>query len=135
MRLPRVRFTVRLMTIGAAVTVALVVFAVGIVWLRNPFQVSLGRLHTIYIDKATHHAELEQKFERLTRYQDFNKSHGSMIQGGHYTHILNPQLPELVPKYLELVKYHGSLREKYERAALNPRLPVAPDPPSPPEPQ
>jgi hypothetical protein len=49
--------------------------------------------------------------------------------------VLIAQRPELIPKYLELAKYHGALRRKYEDAEWNPRLPVDPDPPEPPEPK
>jgi hypothetical protein len=130
------RITIRRMKIGSAllavaVTAALLPLAAGVVWLQSPDQVRLRALISTYEVKAVHHAERARKFERLSKYSD--DSHGIAIRGGQLIHIPNGQDPELVSKYLELAKYHGALREKYENAAWNPRLLVEPDPP-PPEP-
>ena len=135
MRLSRVWFTLRRLRVAVAVTIVLAAFAAGIVWLRNPQQVRLRRLRMAYIAKAEHHAELERNFTQLSKYQDFFKSHATVVRGGRLGHMLNPQLPELVPGYVELAKYHGSLKEKYEHDADHPRLPVALDPPEPPVPE
>src|SRR4051794_38903775 len=127
MRLARVRRA----TIAMAAIVALVTLPSGIACRQEPEQVRLRRLRSLYVAKAARHAELEHEFEQLSNYQDFSKAHLSAFRGGKLVHLLNPQLPELVPKYIELAKYHGSLKEKYERAAANPWLTVIPDAPRP----
>ncbi len=129
MRLPRVRFTVR-RTIGAAtLAVFLLALAAGVAWLLSPVKVRLRSLTNAYNVKAEHHAVLEREFSRLSEFAD--RSHAIVNRGGRPIHVPIGQRPELIPKYLELAKYHGALRRKYESAAWNPSLPVEPDPPPP----
>jgi hypothetical protein len=47
---------------------------------------------------------------------------------------VDPATARLAEQYGRLYDYHRRLKEKYERAAARPWLPVAPDPPSPPVP-
>jgi hypothetical protein len=121
--------------VAVVVTAALTASASALVWWESPRQVRLRRLGSAYEAKAGHHAGLEREFARLSEYQDFSKAHGAAFREGHLVHFPSEQLPALVPKCLELAKYHRSLREKYERAAWNPGLPVTPDPPEPPIPE
>jgi hypothetical protein len=134
MRWPRVRFTVRRTILAAAVMVAMAALTAGVNWLRNPERVRLARLRVDYLSRSEHHADLGREFARLAKYQAFSKAHGTTISDGQVVHIPISQRPELVPRYLELSKYHGSLKTKYAGAASQPRIPVAPDPPAPPEP-
>jgi hypothetical protein len=136
MRLPRERLTVRRMMVGAAVATTLVAYVIGLLWRLSPEQVRLRDLANVYIAKAEHHAELERKFERLCESRDIYKSgHMTARRGGQIVHVPFPQRPELAREYRGLAAYHGSLKEKYRRAATSPQLPVAPDPLEPPEPE
>ena len=63
---------------------------------------------------------------RLAKFSDTDR--GIVIRGGQSICVPVGQRPELVPKYIGLAKYHRALKEKYEHAALDPRLPVEPDP-------
>jgi hypothetical protein len=117
--------------IAVAVTVPLLLLAAGVVWLLSPEQVRLRSLINAYDAKARHHAGLEREFARLS--ESSNSSHGIAIRDGRLVHIPIGQRPDLIPKYLELAKYHGALKRKYENAAWHPSLPVEPDP-SPPGP-
>jgi len=132
MRRAGVPFTVR-RTVGAAtLAVFLLAFAAGVAWFLSPEQVRLRSLINTYNAKAEHHAALECKFSGLSKFSD--RSHAIVNRGGRPFHVPIGQRPELIPKYLELAKYHGALRRKYESAAWHPSLPVEPDPPPPPEP-
>lgn len=133
MRLPCVRYTVRRLMVAAGVT--LLALGAGIVWLRNPHRVRLAKLRSEYSSKAEFHGALERDFARLTEVQAFSKAHGTSIREGRTVHFLVAQRPELVPRYLKLSRYHGSLKQKYWRAASYPWLPVSPDPPAPLEPK
>jgi hypothetical protein len=117
--------------IAVAVTVILLPVAAGTVWLKLTEQVERRALIRDYQAKAVHHAELESKFARLSEYSD--KGHMLATRGGQRVHIPIVQRDELIPKYQELAKYHGALRQKYEYARWHPWLPLEPDPP-PPEP-
>lgn len=131
MRLPRLRFTVR-RTVGAAtLAVFLLALAAGVAWFLSPEQVRLRSAINGFNAKAEHHAVLEREFSRLSEFAD--RSHAIVNRGGRPVHVPIGQRPELIPKYLELAKYHGVLRRKYESAAWHPGLPVEPDP-SPPDP-
>jgi hypothetical protein len=131
MQLRRVRFTVRTMMVAAALAVFLLALAAGVVWSLSPEQVRLRSVINGYNAKAEHHAVLERELSRLSEFAD--RSHAIVNRGGRPIHVPIGQRPELIPKYLELAKYHGALRQKYESAAWHPSLPVEPDPP-PPEP-
>jgi hypothetical protein len=52
----------------------------------------------------------------------------------NYDGTWDPENPRRVQQYKRLYDHHRRLKEKYERAAACPWLPVAPDPPSPPGP-
>jgi hypothetical protein len=123
------RLIVRRIVLAVALTLTLLPLAVGILWLLSPQQIRLRALTDSYEAKASHHAELEREFARLSEYSD--KSHMIAIRGGQRVHMPLGQRLEQVPKYLELAKHHGALRKKYENAAWHPTLPVEPDPPSP----
>jgi hypothetical protein len=122
-------FSVRGLIVLVLVTVPPLTLAAGVFWLLSPEQVRLGSLINAYNAKAKHHAETEREFARLSEYS--NQDRVIAIRGGHRVHLPMGQDPELVPEYVELAKYHGVLRRKYEGAAWHPRLPVEPDPPAP----
>jgi hypothetical protein len=131
MRPARVPFTVR-RTVGAlALAAFLLVLVTVVTWFLSPEQVRLRSLINAYRANAERHAELEDRFSHLSEYSE--RSHGSTTRGGQLVHFPLRQRPELIPKYLELARYHGALRQKYEDAAMRPRFPVEPDP-LPPEP-
>jgi hypothetical protein len=131
MRPARLPFTAR-RTVGAVTLAAFLLVLVTVVtWFLSPEPVRLRSLINVYSAKAERHAELEDEFSHLSEYSD--RSHGSTIRGGELVHFPLRQRPELIPKYLELARYHGALRQKYQDAAMHPSKPVEPDPP-PPEP-
>jgi hypothetical protein len=103
MRLPSVRFTVRRLMLAVAVTVTVLPFAAGTVWVLSPEQVRLRALIRAYESRAAHHAELENEYGRLSEFSD--RSHAIAIRGGELVHIPNGQDPALVPKYVELARY------------------------------
>jgi hypothetical protein len=125
------QFSARRISVAVAATVLLLLLppVIGLAWLLSPGQIRVRALINAYHAKAKHHAELERKYSRLSEYSDI--SHGIAIRGGRSVHIPVGQRPELIPRYLELAKYHGTLRRKYEDAEWHPRLPVEPDPPAP----
>jgi hypothetical protein len=123
------RFTVRRLMIAVAITVALLPLAAGVAWLLSPEQARRRALISAYEARAAHHAELERKFARLSKFSD--DRYMIAIRGGQLVHIPIAQRPELVPKYLELAQYHDALREKYENTTWHHRRAVEPDPPPP----
>jgi hypothetical protein len=127
-----VRFTVRRTVSVATLAVPLLALVAGVAWFLSPEQVRLRSLINAYHAKAEHHAALEREFSRLSEFSD--RSHAIVGPGGQHLHVPIGQPPELIPKYLELAKYHGALRRKYQDAAWHPSLPVEPDPPPPPQP-
>ncbi len=125
MRTPHMRVTV--LELMAALLVASTVLPVVavIVWPLNSQQARLRALISDYNAKAAHHAELEGQCARLAQFSDTDR--GIVIRDGQRICVPVGRRPELVPKYLELAKYHRALKEKYERATLHPRLPIEPD--------
>ncbi len=97
-----------------------------VVWPLSAHQARLRALVNDYSAKTARHAELEREFARLAKFSDTDR--GIVIRGGQSICVPVGQRPELVPKYIGLAKYHRALKEKYEHAALDPRLPVEPDP-------
>src|SRR5262245_34428060 len=129
MRWPRLRLTVLRVLIAGLLVALLLPSALGLVWFLSPEQIRVRVQIDAYRAKSERHAELERDFSRLSEYSD--DSHGVAIRGGRLVHEPIAQRPEVVRTYLELAKYHGALRRKYEEAASHPRVPVAADPPKP----
>jgi hypothetical protein len=127
MRLPRM--TTRLWMLVVVAAILFLPLFLAIAWFLSPEQVRLRALIDDYNVRAEHHAALEREASRLSEISE--TSHAIVMRHGHATHAPVAQRPELVPRYLELAKYYGALRRKYEEAALHPRLPVEPDPPQP----
>ena len=126
MRLPRLRLKVRGTVGAAALAVFLLALAAGVAWFLSPEKVRLQSVINGYNAKAEHHAVLEREFSRLSEFAD--RSHAIVNRRGRPVHVPIGQRSELIPKYLELAKYHGALRRKYESAAWHPSLPAEPDP-------
>ena len=96
-----------------------------IVWPLNAQQAGLRALIGEYNARATIHLELERKYARLAKFSDSDRA--ITRRNGKLICIAVAQRPEVMPKYLELVSYHRALKEKYKRAALQPRLPTEPE--------
>jgi hypothetical protein len=132
---PRVRFSVRGLLIAVMIVAAIILVGVAVEAFRPTAPRQLRLTAEEYCAQAEKHADLERKYADLTVYADFRHAHGTSIQGGKFIHLKAGQIPELVPKYRALTEYHRVLKEKYDRAAANPRKPVEPDPPEPPVPE
>jgi len=124
------RFTVLELMAALVVAGTLLPVVAVIVWPLNSQQARLRALISDYNAKAAHHAGLEGECARLAQFS--NTDRGIVIRDGQSVCVPVAQRPELVPKYLQLAKYHRALKEKYEHAALHPRRPIEPDP-TPPE--
>lgn len=83
-----------------------------------------------YAQRASRHAEYETVLKGIQTTQEAGPrrddvSHDpAMTREGYYS-------PLTLSRIRDLLAYHTSLRQKYERAARYPWLPVEPDPPEP----
>ena len=108
MHLPRLRFTVRRMMLAVAILACiLAVAAMAFRSYEGKRRVALFRA------LAEYHMMMEWKSKREIYGTD---------SAGHHRHFSAP-----TPRN----DFHRQMREKYERAARDPWLPVAPDPPVP----
>jgi hypothetical protein len=134
MRLPRVQFTVRTMTVVVAVMAMVLFVVIDIVW--------LSRVARLRRQKAEEFATMERIFgddiRRLERdlawsrqemespVEDYKNMRG--IAAERYRGIKH-----LISKYERIVAYAETLKGKYARAASRPWASVTPDPPRPPQ--
>jgi hypothetical protein len=116
------------------VTVGLVALALasGIGWHR------MVRLSRLYRSRAEMYTQGEQgvrsvlvRYERATEGSAGHRSLGAPAAPDGDTPALLRYTPEAVAYQRKLLARFAGLREKYERAADNPWLPVDPDPPWP----
>jgi hypothetical protein len=127
MRLPRVRFTMRVMLIAVA-GVALLMGGLRLLWLRNAYQ-KAAMAHAAYENLARtlqRMVENEGKDERelLTAFGMEVEPESKAIKEQRAADARTNQ---------RTAEYHAALKHKYERAASRPWLSLPPDPP-PPEP-
>jgi hypothetical protein len=135
MSLPRFRFTIRWMMVA----VAIVGLAMGIVQFR--------RIAAAHVMRAESHAQQEAVIcERLaTVSEEFldDQYHLTSVTSGTTTSdrpnvfgFVTSGFPDgfrTLEGWRDLAKWHNALNQKYARSARYPWLPVAPDPPEPPE--
>jgi hypothetical protein len=83
-----------------------------------------------YTLKAAHHAQISRRLQSpkeafAALMADFDARHRSPKRGTGEWERIEPSMPW--PLYLRRVEWHNEMRQKYERAARYPWLPVAPD--------
>jgi hypothetical protein len=111
MRLPRVQFTVRTMTVVVAVMAMVLFVVIDIVW--------LSRVARLRRQKAEEFATMERIFgDDIRRWIAAERYRG---------------IKHLISKYERIVAYAETLKGKYARAASRPWASVTPDPPRPPQ--
>ena len=128
MRMPGLRFTVRRLMLALAVVAALLgaLFTMRrqahIERLLAEHEAKLAALDILTIQRQAHFKRLANL--HAERVRGLRSSHGTIKSpNGIYLHV--PLVPEAV------LEYHMNLAKKYEKAALDPWLPVEPDPPEP----
>jgi hypothetical protein len=128
MRLPRVRFTMRGMLIAVA-SVALLMGGMRLLWLRS-----------VYRKAALAHAtdeNLARTLQRMVKNEGKDERELEIAFGIK----VQPESEAVTAKRAadtrvnqKTAEYHAALKQKYEKAASRPWVPIAPDPP-PPEPE
>lgn len=136
MRMPRVRFSVR----GLMVVVAIagVVFAVPrVLWLRTRYFLNEARYHAL-LQAAYNKGHIDYHGDLIWphRYLELTISVDDLESWKAYLATRRPipswkQVTVSADRAPGISFYHWNLRNKYERAARQPWLPVAPDPPEP----
>jgi Tfp pilus assembly protein PilE len=108
MRLPQSRFTIRRMMVAVAIVACLLAAAMA-------YRSYEGNRRIAKFEaRANYHAMMDL-MTRVERYGPTGAGYNDHI------HVRTPRND-----------FHILMHKKYERAALNPWLPVAPDPPEPP---
>jgi hypothetical protein len=117
MRLPRPRLTIRLMM----VVVAVAALALAVEAARR----RLADLSSAYMGRA-----------REYQYKAWNASWNAIVCEAALNEGRppDPKYAEWSIRYRRLMEFHRAMQRKYERSAIRPWLPIAPDPAPPPEP-
>jgi hypothetical protein len=128
MRLSQVRSTIRWTTVVSAV---IAIFLGVILILRRQahferllakHEARLAAIDVLTLRRQAHYKGLADL--HAAKAQRLRSTHGTRIsRNGAFVHV--PLVPQAV------VEFHMNLAKKYERAALDPWLPVEPDPPEP----
>jgi type II secretory pathway pseudopilin PulG len=127
MRLPRVRFTIRRIMIVVAI-VALLMGGMRLLWLRS-----------VYRKAALAHATFENLARTLQRMvenegkdeRELEIAFGMKVESE--SEVVKAKRAADARVNQKTAEYHAAQRQKYERAASRPWVPIAPDSP-PPEP-
>jgi hypothetical protein len=127
MRLPQLQFKLRGMLIAVA-SVALLMGGLRLLWLRSAYRKA-----------AVAHLVLEKvarTLQRIVENEGKDEREAQIDLGMRVEPESEPVLARRAGDarlHQRTAEYHAALRQKYERAASRPWVPIAPDPP-PPEP-